>query len=823
MKKNTLATVEDHNIVKTDFRDVMFQGFARYSKKVIQDRALPDVRDGLKPVHRRILYAMFHEGNTHNKAFRKSAKTVGNVIGNYHPHGDISVYEAMVNMSQWWKNGVPLIEMQGNNGSIDGDSAAAMRYTESRLSQIANYMLENIDEKTVEFMLNYSDSELEPMVLPAAYCNLLVNGATGIAIGYATEIPQFNFHEIMQACIYRLLNPRCDESAIFDIVLGPDFPTGGFLEGKEAILQFMRTGKGRLMNRSKVEIKYDKKVTQLVVTEITYAKNKSEIVKKIVETQINKNLDDILDVRDESDRHGLKIVVDLKPEADAQTILNLLYKETDLQCAYNANMNCVVDNRPKLMGVVEIIDAYLDFRVEVFTKRTQFRLLKKKERLHILDGLMLAISHLDEVIAIIRRSQNKQDSKHNLVQRFNFSENQVEAIVTLQLYRLSNTDIVELRKETAQLLIEIEHLQAILDNSDIMNSEIVAEFKAIDALIDAPRKTEIMDEVKQIVINPDALISEESVYVTISKDGYIKRVSSRSYQSSNQYLTTIKQGDVLIGQTFTTTLDYLVGFTKQGSYFVVRVHDIPDYKWKEIGTHYSSIFSTQGQEQIVGAFLTSQFEDSSEIILTTKFGKIKRVNLTAFEPPKIRKLFKAMNLSNGDEICQVFLNQDSRNSILLLTKQGMISKISCHQIPVQQTGAGGVTAIKLEQTDEIIYAGLNDALFVVTWSEKGQIKRIKSELVELKNRPNKGQLIAKRNKSQPVVLKSAMIGNLNDGLLFNNGETLLVKEVALMDLTQTFTVYKGENTDLIKDIQVIVRPEKNNLDQIEDQIAFDLN
>lgn len=513
--------------------EVIGDRFGRYSKYIIQDRALPDARDGLKPVQRRILYAMFHEGNTNEKPFRKSAKTVGNVIGNYHPHGDTSVYEAMVRMSQDWKVRHMLIEMHGNNGSVDGDPPAAMRYTEARLSAIAGEMLRDIQKQTVDLVQNFDDSELEPTVLPARFPNLLVNGASGISAGYATDMPPHALHEVLDAVLMRMNNPESTVDELMTVLKGPDFPTGGTIQGIDGIKKAYETGKGKIIIRSKADIEPLKGgKEQIVITEIPYEVNKAMLIKKIDEQRLDKRLDGIADVRDESDRTGLRIVIELKKEIDARGILQFLFKNTDLQIAYNFNMIAIHNRRPTMMTLPLLLDSYIGHQKEVVTRRSAFDLQKAKDRIHIVEGLMKALSILDEVIKTIRASLDKRDAKNNLIQKFAFTETQAEAIVSLQLYRLTNTDITDLRNEEAELKNTISELMSILNNESKLAKVIQKELQAIRKQFAEPRRSIIEDQIEEIKLTLDVLIPSEEVIVTVTKDGYVKRTSSRSYSAS---------------------------------------------------------------------------------------------------------------------------------------------------------------------------------------------------------------------------------------------------------------------------------------------------
>ena len=551
--------------------DIMGDRFGRYAKYIIQERALPDARDGLKPVQRRILYAMYHDGNTWDHAYRKSAKTVGLVIGNYHPHGDTSVYDAMVRMSQDWKVRLPMIDMHGNNGSIDDDPAAAMRYTEVRLAKVTQVMEDDLDKDTVEFAPNFDDTETEPTVLPVPFPVMLVNGANGIAAGYATNMPPHNLREVVDATIFRLNNPECSLDNVMEFIQGPDFPTGGIVQGAQGIHDAFETGKGRIVVRGKAEIVDAKSIQQIVITEIPYEVVKSELVRKMDEIRINKDIDGILDVRDESDRNGLRITVDLRKEADAQMILNYFYKNTDLQIYYSYNNVTIIDKRPVQVGLLGLIDAFIDFRKEVVIRRSKYELARMEARCHVIEGLMKAVSVLDQVIAIIRASKDKADSKKNLMKEFGFDEPQAEAIVSLRLYRLSNTDIVMLRNEFAELVNKIEEIQSILDNPNVLRSVIVKELRAVREEYGDDRRTKIEDEVADITIDKTSMISNEHVAVTISRDGYVKRVSMRSYTASAGTATGLKEGDELIGVIECDTVDKLLLFTSKGNYAYLPV------------------------------------------------------------------------------------------------------------------------------------------------------------------------------------------------------------------------------------------------------------
>ena len=617
----------EEKIITQSLDDIMGDRFGKYSKYIIQDRALPDVRDGLKPVQRRILYAMFKEGNTHNKPYRKSAKTVGNVIGNYHPHGDLSVYDAMVRLSQEWKMRIPLVDMQGNNGSIDNDPAAAMRYTEARLSPIAVELLKDIDKETVLMALNFDDTEYEPTVLPAKYPNLLVNGATGISAGYATDIPPHNLEEVIDATIYRINHPHCSLDKLMEFMKGPDFPTGAIVEGKNGIRTAFEKGRGKVVVRSRCEIVEEKNINKIVVSEIPYEVNKADLVRKLDEIRFNKSIDGIIEVRDESDRNGLSIVIDLKKDVDVTNTLNYFFKNTDLQKNYNYNMVAIKDKRPVCMGIVEILDGYIQHQIEVITKRSLFDLNKAQERKHIVDGLIKAVSILDEVVHTIRHSKDKQDAKINIQKAFGFTEKQSEAIITLQLYRLTNTDIVALENEKAELEALIQTLNDILNSDQVLRKVIVDELKQIKKQYPSPRLTEIKDEVQEITINEEAMILPEDIYVSVTQDGYIKRISQRSYKASENTPFGKKDEDHLIDLHYANTLDKLLVFTDKGNYLYIPLHKLEEFKWKELGKHISYLVKVSPEEKMIGSILVKSFQLPLYVNFATRFGQMKRVEL----------------------------------------------------------------------------------------------------------------------------------------------------------------------------------------------------
>lgn len=735
----------NENIQKMKLEDIMGERFGRYSKYIIQERALPDARDGLKPVQRRILYTMYKDGNTFEKAYRKSAKTVGNVMGNLHPHGDSSIYEAMVRMSQDWKFKEQLIDMHGNNGSIDGDPAASMRYTEARLSDLSSELLKDIDKNLVEHIPNFDDTMKEPTVLPAFFPNLLVNGATGISAGYATDIPPHNLDEVIDAVIYAMNNPHYELSDLMRYIKGPDFPTAAIIQGKDEIKKAYATGKGRIIVRSQTAIeKMAGGRFQIVVTEIPYEVNKGNLVKKIDELRIDKKAPGIAEVRDETDRNELRIVIELKKEANADTVLKYLLKTTDLQVSYNINAVAIHNKRPVLMSLPMLVDAYIQHQKSVVTNRTNFDLNRAKKRQHIVAGLIKMVSVIDEVVEIIRASVDKSDSKNNLIARFDFSEEQVEAIVTLQLYRLSNTDITALEQEDAELTKLIADLKAILGSEKLLVYQIEKELSAVKKKFKTPRMTRIEAEIEDIKIAEDELIQKEDVMIVITRDGYVKRTSIRSYVAAKVSEPTMKEGDVLTLKFQSNTLNKIIAFTQSGHYVLLPIHKLPDIKWKDIGAHLSSLVNLDSSDKIVAAFVVDKFDEAIDFVITTTGGMIKRTPLADFEVTRFSKKLMAMSLTDADTVVSVVSAETIHEDALItiVTEKGMVLRYQKLEIPTAGTKAKGVKAITPTGVD-VVVAGLvhlpNAEIHVALDNEK--LKKIKKDGVEVLKRARKGKSI----------------------------------------------------------------------------------
>ncbi|ABX81002.1 DNA topoisomerase IV subunit A [Acholeplasma laidlawii] len=743
----------EEKIEKVLLEDIMSSRFGRYSKYIIQDRALPDARDGLKPVQRRILYAMGQMGLAFNKSYKKSARIAGEVMGKYHPHGDSSIYEAMVRMSQDFKMRVPLVDMHGNNGSIDGDSAAAMRYTEARLSKEAEFLLKDIDKRTVNFVPNFDDEEQEPTVLPARFPNLLVNGAMGISAGYATKIPPHNLNEVIDATIALIDNPNITNDEILKYIKGPDFPTGGIVQGKAGIKEALTTGSGKIIIRAKMNVEeMSKSQDRIVITEIPYEVNKADLVRQIDNLRINNNIEDILEIRDETDQEGLRIAIDLKKGADAQFIQNYLLKSSDLQVNYNYNMVAILKHRPVLSGAFELLKVYLEHQKEVVTNRSNYELERATKRNHIVDGLIQMTSVVSEVIEEIRKSKNKADSKENIQKRFGFSELQAEAIVMLQLYRLSTTDIQALLDEKDTLYKEITRLEQILSNERILLKTIKSELQEVQTLLPSPRRTELEAEIETIKIDEKDLISDEQTYVAITKDGYVKRASLRSVVASKE--VGLKENDAMLYEEELNTLDTLLLFTNLGQYIYLPVYKIEEQKWRDLGVYINNIVPTSKGETIIRVLKVSDFSIDQKILLTTKQGQMKQVNLADFEVSRYNRPLRAMKLSKDDELVSVDYNQ--LDNIVAISKHGYVLRFDTEELPVYGLTAGGVKSMALAEGDEVavaFYAKESDDFYFLT--SRGHI--IKDTVLELPKyaRNRRGIILVDRIKTSPHFIISA--------------------------------------------------------------------
>ena len=739
------------NIQNMSLEDIMGERFGRYSKYIIQERALPDIRDGLKPVQRRILYSMNKDGNTFDKGYRKSAKSVGNIMGNFHPHGDSSIYDAMVRMSQDWKNREILVEMHGNNGSMDGDPPAAMRYTEARLSEMAGYLLQDIGKDTVPFAWNFDDTEKEPTVLPAAFPNLLVNGATGISAGYATDIPPHNLAEVIDAVIYMIDHPSAKVDKLMEFLPGPDFPTGAIVQGRDEIKKAYETGKGRVVVRSRTEIeKLKGGKEQIVITEIPYEINKAVLVKKIDDVRVNNKVAGIAEVRDESDRDGLRIAIELKKDANTELILNYLFKYTDLQVNYNFNMVAIDNFTPRLVGIVPILTSYIAHRKEIILARSRFDKAKAEKRLHIVEGLIRVLSILDEVIALIRASENKADAKENLKVSYDFTEEQAEAIVTLQLYRLTNTDVVVLEEEEAELREKIAMLAAIIGDERTMYNLMKRELRDVKKKFGNPRLSELQDTANAIEIDTASLIVEEETYVSVTRSGYIKRTSPRSFSASTLEEMGKRDDDRLIFVSPAKTTQHLLIFTSLGNVIYRPVHELSDIRWKEIGEHLSQTISNfDTKEEVIYTELLDSFEEGT-YFAATKLGQIKRVERKEFSPWRTykSKSLKFAKLKNEDDQV-IALAPIQLDDVMLVTKNGYALRFNIEEVPVIGAKAAGVKAINLKKDDVLAAAFIanTDSLYILT--QRGSLKRMAVADIPVTSRANRGLQVLRELKTKP--------------------------------------------------------------------------
>lgn len=728
--------------------EIMGERFGRYAKYIIQDRALPDVRDGLKPVQRRILYSMYKDKNTYDKETRKSAKTVGNVIGNYHPHGDTSVYDAMVRLSQKWKQRVILVDMQGNNGSIDGDGPAAMRYTEARLAKISNILLEDIEKDSVEMALTFDDYSYEPTVLPAYFPNLLVNGSTGISAGYATNIPPHNLGEVIDATIKRIDSPNCRLDTIMDIVKGPDFPTGGIVEGKDALIKAYSTGKGKVVVKARYSFESVKGKDQIVITEIPYDTLKCNIIRKIEEIRLDKKIDGIVEVRDESDKNDeLRIVIDLKKDANKDLIINYLLKNTDLQTNYAFNMVAIVNRTPKTLGILEMLDAFIAHNKEVVTKRTKFDLDVDVKKIHIIEGFIKALDILDEVIKTIRKSKNKTDAIENLMHEYEFTKAQAEAIVMMQLYKLTNTDVTELKNEFDALTKEIAYFREILASEEKLMGVIKDKLRSIKKEFADPRRTTIKDEVSEIKIDTLDMISKEDFIVCISNNGYVKKVSLKSYNMTNNEYPGVRENDYIEGFYKINNIDTVLLFTNLGNYLFLPVREIQEAKYKDVGSHISNYIKVSDGEKIVKSIGVAKFDDTV-ITAFTKLGMVKRMLLKDFEVSRYTKPITMFKLKDGDELISV--NKNDGEETLVITKEGNALKYNTSEIPVVGLRTSGVKSINLNDKDEVISAFVvsNSKEYVTLFTDRNTAKRVKIDEIPKTTRAKKGSSIIKSPKTK---------------------------------------------------------------------------
>ena len=742
--------------------DVLGERFGRYSKYVIQDRAIPDVRDGLKPVQRRILYSMYREGNTFEKQFRKSARTAGDVIGKYHPHGDISVYDAMVRLSQEWKMRQELIMMHGNKGSVDGDPPAAMRYTEAKLAEISNELLKDINKDTVQFVNNYDDTEVEPTVLPARFPNLLVNGSTGISAGYATDIPPHHLSEIIDATLKIIDKPSVTVDELMNIVPGPDFPTGGIIQGKKGIKQAYETGRGKIIIRSKIrteDVRGGK--THIIIEEIPFDVNKAMLVKRMDEVRADRRVEGIIEVRDESDRQGLRIVIETRKDAQVEGIINYLLKKTDLQVNYHFNMVAISDRAPKQLGIIEILKSYIEHQKDVVTRRSRYDLNAAEKRMHIIQGLMKALSILDEVIRVIRESDNKKHAKENLIEAFDFTEQQAEAIVMLQLYRLTNTDIVELENESSELEYTINQLKEILADEKELLKVIKTELRQVRKKYENPRRSVIEEQIESIELDKEVIVPKEETMITVTNEGYVKRTSMRSYNASVPGELGMKDSDYVIYKEESHTLAQLLLFTNKGKYMIIPVHELPEIRWKDGGQHISMNFQLDSDERVIQAKSIESFDEELSVFMSTRGGQIKHTKLKDLEAVRIRRPIVAMKVKPEDEIVAIELTPTVDEDIIFVTSKGMTLRFNLSQVGPTGLRGQGIKSMNVKPDDKIIGAHIvKEQNTLITVTQRGAVKKTALDTIEAANRAQVGKMLYKEIKMKPHrIVKSFMVAN----------------------------------------------------------------
>ena len=808
-------------VLTENFENIMGERFGRYSKYIIQERALPDVRDGLKPVQRRIIYAMYKLGLASNKPFKKSARIVGDVIGKYHPHGDTAVYDAMVRMSQDFKILLPLIDMHGNNGSIDGDPAAAMRYTEARMSKYSELLIQDLQKRTVGLVPNFDDEELEPIVLPAKFPNILVNGANGISAGYATEIPPHNPGEVIDAVVYRINNPSCGLDELLEIVKGPDFPTGAILQGKDGLRQAYETGRGKVFVRARAEIEADRGDPKIIISEIPYEVNKSNLLRKMSEALVAKNVDGVKLIRDDTDRNGVRIVVELRKDANPENILNFFYKSTDLQVSYNFNVVAICKGRPMQMGLIDILDAYIDHQKEVMTNKCNFELEKSEKRLEIVDGLVAMVSILDAVIATIRNSKNKTDAKENIISKYNFTELQAEAIVMLQLYRLTNTDIFALKAERKELEQTIKKLKHILSSNAALLKAIVAELLQTKELVAVERKTTIEEDVADLEVKTEEIIVKEDVVLLVTKDGYLKRLSKKAFYAPQTEPTKLKEGDIISDIYEVSTTDTLLQFTDLGNYIYLPIHKIPESKHKDIGYHVGTLISIEDNEKVIFSTVVSNFTDDKYVLIATKDALIKRIKLSSLEVNRYSKALKATKLRDGDYVVSADICSGEDYEVVIATKDGFMNRYDASEISIIEPASFGVKSIELKSRPNDYVVGakyVKEKDIVILLTNRGNIKRMRPEEINKGKKNHVGKMylkVVKSNMHEAVNLDVIHHGNTNSDLA---SYIVCEKGFVEIDYTVLRTAIADNGKKMVKDekgkpLSIVVCRNQNDLER----------
>ena len=769
--------LEDQKMIQHEIHDEMKNSYIDYAMSVIVGRALPDVRDGLKPVHRRILYGMSELGVTPDKPHKKSARIVGEVMGKYHPHGDSSIYDAMVRMAQDFSIRYMLVDGHGNFGSVDGDGAAAMRYTEARMTPFALEMLRDIDKETVDFMPNFDEEEMEPAVLPARFPQLLVNGSNGIAVGMATSIPPHNLCEVIDGAVKLIDDEEATVEDLIKIVKGPDFPTGALILGKNSAKQAYRTGQGKVLVRSKVEFEESSRGRQqIIVSEIPYQVNKARLIEKIADLIKEKRIDGISDIRDESNRQGMRIVIELKRDANPQITLNRLYKHTQMQESYSMIMLALVDGQPRIMNLHEILSEYLKHQKDVVTRRTRFDLKKAEARAHILEGLRIALDNIDEIIRIIRSSYN--DAKDRLMERFGLSDIQAQAILDMRLARLQGLEREKIEAEYAELMKKIAYYKLLLSDEKLLMNVIKDELLEIKKKYGDERRTQIVADAEEI--DEEDLIAEEQVAVTLTHLGYLKRVSLDNYKTQKRGgkgitgLTT-RENDFVKNMIMTSTHDYLMFFTNMGKAHRIKAYEIPEAQRTAKGTPAVNFLNLLQRERITAVIPIQSFDTERYLIAVTKQGTIKKMAISQMETNRKAGLI-AINLKDGDELIGIKETSGTSN-VIIVTKHGKCICFSEEDVRPMGRLAGGVRAITLEKNDEVVAMELaekDEELLVVTQAGYGKRTAVKDYKVQA--RGGKGLLTYDKTKfNKTGQLIGAMVVNENDEVLLINSDGIIIR------------------------------------------------
>jgi len=789
-KDNISLTVAIDKIVNENLENILGDRYAAYAKDVIQDRAIPDARDGLKPVQRRIIFGMYKDRIFQKKKRIKCAKVVGQVMGNYHPHGDSSIYEALVRMGQDWVMRVPLIDFQGNNGSIDGDSAAAMRYTEARLCAISEQLTLDLEKRTVDMQFTYDDSKLEPMVLPARFPNLLVNGSSGIGVGFATQIPPHNFHEVIEATIYKIQHPNAKLEKLREFVLGPDFPTGGTIYQCAGLDSIYENGVGRVDICSKYEILKTKTNHQIIITEIPYGLKKQDMVVEMEKLARAKTIDGMLEVRDESDGPNIRVVIDLKDDAKSDLIVNYLIKNRLVMGAFNANMVCIVDGRPKTLGLIDALNAFINHQIDVIRRRSTYDLLKNQERLHIVNGIIVAIINIDEVVRIIRASKTKLESKEKLIARFKISEKQAEAILMMPLYRLNNTDVLEFETEKSRLEGEIKNLNEILSNEDSLNKLIISDLRELNKTYISPRKTVIEGTLEVKAVDERDLIAKEEVMLNLTRDGYVKRSSMKSYVSSgDNALPGVKSEDIIIycGQLKTT--DYLLAFTSLGNYLHIPVHLIQEGKWKDEGKHINYLVTLASDEKIVKAINVSTFRPDLFIGLVSARGQIKKTSVQEFSASRYAKPINCMRLMPGDSLVDAHVLHGN-DDLIIIASDGRATFYNENEVTPLGIRAGGIKTINNLRDANIVgfYPyNKNEKSKMLILTDMGYYKIFEPHQLEITKRLGKVQDAVRTFKSDPhKVIYIQKISNEEKDSSYKTHILTKEKNIFVLELTEFY-------------------------------------